>query len=207
MSSTHDKHKPHVIIVGAGLAGISAAIGLKRQLGIENFTIYDKGDDVGGTWRDNTYPGCGSDVGGHWYSLSTDLNPRWSSYFVNQPEIRAYWAELHRKYDLATHTVLGTAVHSCVWNPDTQVYSIVLEDVRTGVRTLTEAQVMIYAIGGFMSPMYPKDVPGANTFHGHVWHSARWNHDVALTGKRVGVIGNGCSAYAIYAAAAILCSE
>ncbi|KAF5381017.1 hypothetical protein D9615_004056 [Tricholomella constricta] len=194
MASPDRKGTPRVIIVGAGLAGISTAIQLKKQLGFENFTIYEKADAVGGTWRDNTYPGCGSDVPGHWYSLSTDLNPNWSSYFVNQPEIRAYWEELFYKYDFLSHTKLGHRVVSAEWDSDAQLYRVVVKETSTGKKTETEAEIMIYAIGGFMSPLFPKDITGVGKFRGLAWHSARWRHDVDLKGKRVGVIGNGCSA-------------
>ncbi|TFK42408.1 hypothetical protein BDQ12DRAFT_273676 [Crucibulum laeve] len=185
---------PHVVIVGAGLAGISTAISLKRQLGFEDFTIYERADAVGGTWRDNTYPGCGSDVPGHWYSLSTDLNPKWSSYFVNQPELRAYWEELWHKYDLVKHTHLSTSVTNAEWDNHTQRYTVSLLNTKTGEKTETHAEAMFYAIGGFQEPVYPKDIGGIEKFKGDLFHSARWRHDVELKGKRVGVIGNGCSA-------------
>ncbi|GLB34847.1 putative L-lysine 6-monooxygenase (NADPH-requiring) [Lyophyllum shimeji] len=194
MALADGKCTPRIIIVGAGLAGISTAIALKKQLGFENFTIYEKATEVGGTWRDNTYPGCGSDVPGHWYSLSTELNPEWSSYYVNQPEIRAYWEGLYHKYDLPTKTKLGHGVTSAEWDSDCQLYRVEVEEVATGKKIQTEAEIMFYAIGGFMSPMFPKDVGGVEKFRGVAWHSARWRHDVDLKGKRVGVIGNGCSA-------------
>ncbi|KAG6918135.1 hypothetical protein DXG01_016324 [Tephrocybe rancida] len=194
---------PRVIIVGAGLAGISTAIELKKQLGFKNFTrtaalsralndskIYEKATAVGGTWR-----GCGSDVPGHWYSLSSELNPNWSSYFVKQPEIRAYWEELFFKHDLPSHTQLGHRVISSVWDSEAQLYHVTVEEVATGRKTQTEAEIIIFAIGGFMDPLYPKDINGVEKFRGLAWHSARWRHDVDLKGKCVGVIGNGCSAW------------
>ncbi|KAG6832322.1 hypothetical protein H0H87_001963, partial [Tephrocybe sp. NHM501043] len=138
--------------------------------------------------------GCGSDVPGHWYSLSTELNPNWSSYFVNQPEIRAYWENLFYKHDLPSHTQLGQKVVSSAWDSEIQLYRVTVEDIATGRRTETEAEVLILAIGGFMDPLYPKDIDGVENFRGVAWHSARWRHDVDLKGKRVGVIGNGCSA-------------
>ncbi|KAF9469173.1 hypothetical protein BDZ94DRAFT_360082 [Collybia nuda] len=191
---TEDKRTPHVIIVGAGLAGISTAIRLKKHLRFENFTIYEKANAIGGTWRDNTYPGCGSDVPGHWYSLSSELNPQWSSYFVEQPEIRAYWEGLYQKYGLPLHTKLGHAVVSAEWEPSLQRYNVTVQDLATGVTKHEVAECIFYAIGGFMAPLYPKDIPGVEDFRGELWHSARWRHDVELKGKRVGVIGNGCSA-------------
>ncbi|KAF9564392.1 FAD/NAD(P)-binding domain-containing protein [Agrocybe pediades] len=194
MSSAQEKRTPHVVIVGAGLAGIAAAIALKTQLGFHNFTIYEKADAVGGTWRDNTYPGCGSDVPAHWYSLSTDLNPKWQSYYATQPELRAYWEELWHKHDLVRHTVLNSTVVNAEWSNDAQRYTVDIQDTRTGEKKQVEAEVMFYAIGGFQAPLYPKDLHGLESFKGESFHSARWRHDVVLRKKRVGVIGNGCSA-------------
>ncbi|KAJ3503773.1 hypothetical protein NLJ89_g8287 [Agrocybe chaxingu] len=183
------KRTPHVVIVGAGLAGISAAIALKTRLGFEHFTIYEQADSVGGTWR-----GCGSDVPGHWYSLSTDLNPYWQTYYADQPELRAYWENLWHKYDLVRHTVLNTTVLRAEWSNDMQRYAVTLQDVKTQEKREVLAEVMFYAIGGFQAPLYPKDITGIEKFKGEVFHSARWRHDVILKNKRVGVIGNGCSA-------------
>ncbi|KAF8911968.1 hypothetical protein CPB84DRAFT_1671255, partial [Gymnopilus junonius] len=176
------------------IAGIATALALKRKLKFTNFTIYERADAVGGTWRDNTYPGCGSDVPGHWYSLSTDLNPYWQNYYANQPELRAYWERLWRDNSLVRHTVFGTCVTFAAWNNETQRYSIELENVRTGEKKQVEAEILFWAIGGFQAPLYPKDVTGMDNFKGEMWHSARWQHDVDLRKKRVGVIGNGCSA-------------
>lgn len=191
---TGDSNLPHVVIVGAGLGGIATAVKLKRQLGFNNFTIYEKANAVGGTWRDNTYPGCGSDVPGHWYSLSTDLKPRWPTLYASQPELCAYWEELWHRHDLVRHTHLNTAVTNAEWDTNAQQYRITLRNTITGKVSTVEAEVMFYAIGGFQGPMYPKDIGGLDSFRGDLFHSAQWRHDVALKGKRVGVIGNGCSA-------------
>ncbi|THU87244.1 FAD/NAD(P)-binding domain-containing protein [Dendrothele bispora CBS 962.96] len=192
--STSEKKRPRVAIIGAGIAGISTAIALRKQLHYDEFTIYEKASAVGGTWRDNTYPGCGSDVPGHWYSLSTELNPYWSSYYIKQPEIRAYWDGLFGKYSLEKNTEYNTFFKSAEWDDKAQRYNIVLQDTNTKEQRYTSAEVLIYGIGGFMAPVYPKDVPGVDNFHGPAWHSARWRHDISLKGKKVGVIGNGASA-------------
>ncbi|KAF8163481.1 hypothetical protein B0H34DRAFT_325080 [Crassisporium funariophilum] len=197
MSSSYSsdaKRAPHVVIVGAGLAGITTAIELKRKYNFHNFTIYEKEDGVGGTWKVNTYPGCGSDVPGHWYSLSTDLNPRWERYYATQPELRAYWENLWHKYDLVKHTQLSHVVSKAVWSNEQQRYTITVENVRTHETTQVEAEVLVYAIGGFQGALYPKDIQGLEKFRGDLFHSAEWRHDVVLHKKRVGVIGNGCSA-------------
>ena len=159
--------------------------------------------------------GCGSDIPGHWYSLSRAPNPRWNAYYAGQPEIRAYWEELWASRGLRAHTRFGTEVVRTTWDAQSQTYAVVLEDVvaspssseesgsekeqgqgggRGGQRTVT-AKVVLSAIGGFLSPRVPEDLPGVDTFQGDQWHSAAWRHDVPLSGKRIGVIGNGCSAW------------
>ncbi|KZV62263.1 FAD/NAD-binding domain-containing protein [Peniophora sp. CONT] len=183
----------HVAIIGAGLAGIAAALELKKQLGCERFTIYEKGDSVGGVWRDNTYPGCGSDVAAHWYSLSSELNPNWPSRYVSQPEIRAYWERVYNKHALAAHTCFHTEVVQADWDENERLYHITLEDARSKEQRIVNANVVWWAAGAFYAPFFPDDVSGVKDFKGDVWHSARWNHNVDLRGKRVGVIGNGCS--------------
>jgi cation diffusion facilitator CzcD-associated flavoprotein CzcO len=139
------------------------------------------------------HQGCGSDVAGHWYSLSTDLNPNWERRYPSQPELRDYWDGLWRKYDLVKHTRLRTPVKFASWDSKRQVYDVVVLNPETGVEEQVEANVMFYALGGFQAPRYPA-VGGLETFKGVMFHSAKWNHDVDFKGKRVGVIGNGCSA-------------
>jgi cation diffusion facilitator CzcD-associated flavoprotein CzcO len=144
-------------------------------------------------------------VPGHWYSLSTDLNPRWQSYYAGQPELRAYWENLWHKYDLAKHTVLGTTVTEAVWNNETQRYTVHTQNLKTKETGSVEAEGVFWAIGGFQGALYPKDVPGRETFKGEVFHSAAWRHDVVLKKKRVAVIGNGCSAWVIFFFLCSLC--
>ncbi|KAI0039316.1 FAD/NAD(P)-binding domain-containing protein [Auriscalpium vulgare] len=195
MSKPSSSEEPRIVIIGAGLGGISTALALKTQLKFEGFTIYEKGSGVGGVWRENTYPGCGSDVPAHWYSLSTALNPNWTSYYSSQSEILAYWQDLWTRHSLAAHTSFSTEVVSATWDASRQHYDVLLEDRTTGAQRTERANVVVWAAGGpFQEPLYPKDLPGAANFKGPVWHSARWRHDVELKGKRVGVIGNGCSA-------------
>ena len=138
--------------------------------------------------------GCGSDVPAHWYCLSSELNPYWKTYYAAQPELQEYWENLWRKYDLDKHTKLNSDIVSAEWSTEKQAYSYVVKNTRTGVEEQSEAVAMFYAIGGFHEPFYPPQVGGLETFQGDLFHSARWRHDVELAGKRVGVIGNGCSA-------------
>ncbi|KAE9408829.1 FAD/NAD(P)-binding domain-containing protein [Gymnopus androsaceus JB14] len=181
---TNMNYECHVAIVGGGISGIASGIALKRQLGFTNFTIYEKSSAVGGTWSTSTYPGCASDIPCHWYSLSSDLNPDWPSHFATQPQILAYWESVWRKHDLPSHTKF-----------ETSLYHVTIRDEKTGETSLVDAHFLIYGLGGFMAPQYPKSIPveQLETFKGPVWHSAQWRHDVELKDKRVAVIGNGCS--------------
>ncbi|KAF9004036.1 hypothetical protein BDQ17DRAFT_472624 [Cyathus striatus] len=161
--------------------------------GLFNFTIYEKAGDIGGTWRDNVYPGCSSDVAMYFYSLSTDLKPQWSSSFGYQPEILAYLKELADKYSLTSHIVVNCRVVSAVWDHSSQLYRITTEDLPLGKRRVRTAQIVVSAIGVLEIPKLP-DIPGITKFQGPIFHSARWNTSIDLRGKRVAVIGNGASA-------------
>lgn len=148
--------------------------------------------------QDNTYPGCGSDIPCHWYSLSTELNPNWKSYYATQPEIRRYWDGVFAKHELQTHLVASTNVVYARWDNERQGYELTLCSTRTGEKSIVFTELLVWAIGGFMAPAFPKDLVGTGDFKGHLWHSARWNHDVPLKGKKVGVIGNGCSGWVFW---------
>ncbi|KAF8587381.1 FAD/NAD-binding domain-containing protein [Ramaria rubella] len=186
-----------VLIIGAGLGGISTAINLKQKLGFSNFIIYEKASAIGGTWRDNTYPGCGCDVPSHWYSLSSELNPQWSHYYALQPEILDYWKRLVVKHELYPHIVFNTRVVSETWDSTAQVWSVEVErntpENGTKKREFITAELVVSASGGFAAPGYA-NLQGMDMFQGPMFHSSRWDYSVGLQGKHVGVIGNGCSA-------------
>ncbi|KAJ7490847.1 hypothetical protein FB451DRAFT_1221246 [Mycena latifolia] len=183
---------PDIVIIGAGLGGLSFGIALKRQLGHTDFTIFEKAADVGGTWRENIYPGASSDTHMHFYSLSTDLNAEWSSTHGSQPETLAYWSKLAHKYDLYPHIKLNHLVVSAEWKAQEQVYEVVTEDA-AGLRSSTTAKILISAIGILEVPRFP-DIPGIESFKGKMFHSAQWDDGVDLRDKGVAVIGNGPSA-------------
>lgn len=191
-----DVDSPHVVIIGAGLGGLACAIALKRQLGFNNFTIYEKAGDVGGTWWNNTYPGCGCDTPTHWYSLSSDLNPNWSTVTAPQPEVLAYWQDLAVKYGLYGRTVFHTRVLSAVWSAERQEYDVDTEDVRTGERARTRARAVVSAVGYLVEPKIPQEFieKGLGRFKGPALHSAEWDHSIDWSGKKVAVIGNSASA-------------
>ncbi|KZT37983.1 FAD/NAD(P)-binding domain-containing protein [Sistotremastrum suecicum HHB10207 ss-3] len=183
-----------IVIIGAGIGGISTAIALIEKLGFHDFIMYEKADDVGGTWRDNTYPGCACDVSSHWYSLSTEINPDWTQRYAQQPEILQYWKSLTTKHNLSSYIQLHTLVTNAIWDSSAQEYIITTKDAHSGVQQTTRARIIISAIGGFVAPSYPVEISGKEQFQGRMWHSSRWRHDVPLQGLRVGVIGNGASA-------------
>lgn len=181
----NDEPNYHVLVVGAGLSGIAAAVALRRA-GITDFAVIERADRVGGTWRDNTYPGCGVDIPAPIYSFSFNPNPGWSRNFVSQPELLAYIDDTVAKFGLAEYLRLSTELLKAVWSDERQRWLV------TTSRGRCTARHVIFAAGLLVEPSIP-DVPGLPGFPGEVWHSARWRPDVELAGKRVAVIGTGCS--------------
>lgn len=182
-----------VVIIGAGIGGITTAINLQRQLGFYDYEIYEMAGGVGGTWLENTYPGCACDVPCHWYSLSSELNPEWTKMFVGYAEIRKYWERLVLKHKIESHIRYHSEVLSAVWDEAAQLYTITIQDVRTKETRQVRTRVVVSAVGVFHKPKWP-DIPGQQSFKGVSMHARMWNHDVDFSGKRVAVIGNGCSA-------------
>ncbi len=180
-------NRPTIAIVGAGFAGLGMAISLKRA-GLTDFTVFERGDDVGGCWRMNTYPGAACDVPSHLYSFSFAPNPRWSRRFAPQPEILDYLQHCAREYDLHPHIRLGTAVESAVYDDAENTWAVTLAD-----GTVSIFDLVVFACGQLSRPATPH-VPGIEQFEGTVFHSAQWDHDYPLAGKRVAVVGTGASA-------------
>jgi cation diffusion facilitator CzcD-associated flavoprotein CzcO len=176
-----------VLIIGTGFAGLGMAIKLK-EAGVENFTVLERADDVGGTWRDNHYPGCACDVQSHLYSFSFEPNPEWTRMFARQPEIRAYLQRCADKYALRPHIQFGAEVVSARYDDARAMWDVTTRDGR-----VFSARVLISGMGGLSNPAFPK-IPGLETFKGKAFHSAQWDHEYKLAGKRVAVIGTGASA-------------
>jgi cation diffusion facilitator CzcD-associated flavoprotein CzcO len=187
----YDAGKPsdtqQVLIIGSGFAGLGMAIKL-REAGIRDFTILERGDSVGGTWRDNHYPGCACDVQSHLYSFSFEPNPEWTRMFARQPEIRAYLEKCADKYDLRRHIVFGANVQSARYDDASSTWTVGTADGRQHT-----ARVLVSGMGGLSNPAMP-NVKGLETFKGKAFHSAHWDHGYNLDGKRVAVIGTGASA-------------
>jgi cation diffusion facilitator CzcD-associated flavoprotein CzcO len=175
-----------IAIIGAGFAGLGMAVRLK-QAGIDDFVLLERADEIGGTWRDNSYPGCAVDVQSHLYSFSFAPNPNWSHVFAPQPEIWDYIRRIAADHDVMPHVRTGHEVTGGGWDDDAQEW--LLHTSQGDLR----AQFVISGMGPLSNPV-PPDIPGLDTFAGKLFHSARWDHDHDLRGERVGVIGTGSSA-------------
>ncbi|GGC58579.1 NAD(P)/FAD-dependent oxidoreductase [Hoyosella rhizosphaerae] len=176
----------HVLIAGAGFSGLGAAIRL-TQSGFTDFVILEKADDVGGTWQANSYPGCACDVPSVLYSYSFAQNPNWSSSFSPQPEIYAYLQRTAREYGIMPKVRLSTTLDDAAWDDKAKVWRF-----NTSAGQLT-ADIFINATGPLSEVSIPT-IPGTENFAGEMFHSAQWNHEYDLQGKRVAVIGTGASA-------------
>ena len=175
-----------IAVVGSGFSGLAMAVALKRS-GREDFVVLERAREVGGTWRDNTYPGCACDVPSHLYSLSFAPNPEWSSTFSPQPEIRAYLSRVAEQQNVLPHVRFGCELEQAEWNEDSERW---LLETSSGPLA---ARVLITAGGPLSEPSIP-DIPGLTEFEGTVFHSATWDHGHDLAGERVAVIGTGASA-------------
>ncbi|MFF1919535.1 flavin-containing monooxygenase [Streptomyces sp. NPDC058221] len=179
-----------VAVIGSGFGGLGAAVRLRRE-GITDFVILERAGSVGGTWRDNSYPGCACDVPSHLYSFSFAPNPEWPRTFSGQEHIRAYLEHVADTFGLRPHLRLNHEVTMMRWDGDELNWVIESADGTTVV-----ADVVVSATGPLSDPKMP-DIPGLADFPGKVFHSARWDHDADLTGKRVAMIGTGASAIQI----------
>lgn len=175
-----------IAIIGAGFSGLAMAIRLKQQ-GLDDFVILEKGDDVGGAWHHNTYPGCRCDIPSHLYSLSFAPNPEWSHTYSGQGQIRDYLRGCADRFGLRPHLRTGAGMRAAAWLDEEGVWGI---DTATGP---LRADLLVCGMGPLDEPMIPA-IPGLESFEGKVMHSARWDHGYDLTGKRVASIGTGASA-------------
>lgn len=176
-----------VLIAGAGFAGLCAAIKLQGS-GNTSFILLEKSNDIGGTWRDNVYPGCACDIPSHLYSFSFEPNASWSRMYPTQPELLQYLRGVAAKYRLHPHTRFGAEIQQAVWEQGQQRWRVETADGRRFF-----GRVLLSAMGPLHIPAIP-DLPGRDGFRGPAFHSARWDHAVDLAGKNVAVIGTGASA-------------
>ncbi|MGV1005051.1 MAG: NAD(P)-binding domain-containing protein [Candidatus Nanopelagicales bacterium] len=179
-----------VIVIGAGESGLLAAIRL-QQAGIP-YTVIEKNAGVGGTWWENSYPGARVDVGNHFYCYSFEPSDHWSEYFARQPELQAYFDDVMRRHGVESHIRFSTEVISAVWENDGWTVTVRGPDGEQALR----ARAVISAVGQLNAPYIP-ELPGAEDFTGPAFHTARWDHDVDLTGKNVVMIGAGASGFQV----------
>ncbi len=186
MNTQRTSEETEVLIVGSGFSGLIMALSLKRRR--IPFLLLEKADGVGGTWRDNTYPGCACDIPSHLYSISSEPNPNWQRSFAPQPEILRYLQEVAAKRGLMPSLRFGAELTEAQWDDDDSRWTVRTKDGRS-----FKGRVMILAVGALHIPLLPR-IPGLDSFKGRTFHSARWDHDYDLSGKQVAVIGTGASA-------------
>ncbi len=184
----HTTLPPHarVVVVGTGFSGVAAAVALQRA-GEDDVVLLEQADEVGGTWRDNAYPGCACDVPSHLYQLSYAPNPGWGHAFARQPEIQRYLVDVATRLGVRDRVRFGTALERAAWDAAAGVWRV---ETSRGAMT---AEVLVTATGALSEPAVP-DLPGLGSFAGPSFHSARWDHDVELDGRRLAVVGTGASA-------------
>ena len=183
------------IIIGSGFAGLCMAIALKRA-GIDDFVVLEKAGAVGGTWRDNVYPGCACDVPSHVYSFSFEPNPRWSATYSPQPEIRAYVERCFDTYDVRRHVRLHTEATKAELDERTGLWTVTtrsLDPAGASVEERLTGRVVVAGMGPLARFTLPK-IPGLESFRGPKFHSAHWDTTFDPAGKRVAAVGTGASA-------------
>ena len=183
--------KLKVLVIGAGMSGLLTGIRL-AQAGVA-FEIVDKNADVGGTWFENTYPGCRVDNSNHMYSYSFEPNHAWPQHFSPQPELLKYFQGIADKYDLRQKIRFETMVETLTWDDARGVWRAALKR-KDGEVDIIEATAVVTAVGQLNRPRFP-EIEGMGSFAGPAFHSAEWRHDVDLKGRRIAVLGTGASAY------------
>jgi cation diffusion facilitator CzcD-associated flavoprotein CzcO len=179
-----------VAVIGAGLAGLCMSIALKRA-GMRAFTVFEKGNDIGGVWRENVYPGAACDTPSHLYSYSFEQHDRWTRRYASQPEVLDYLKRCARKHGIASHLKLGTEITGASFDSDAGVWRL-----RTASGEEHSARALVTATGQLSHPRFP-GVAGRADFTGRAFHSAQWDPRHDLSGRTVAVVGNGCSAVQI----------
>ncbi|RJQ84401.1 flavin-containing monooxygenase [Amycolatopsis panacis] len=176
-----------VVIVGTGFSGLGQAIQLEKA-GIRDYLILEKAGEVGGTWRDNSYPGCACDVQSHIYSFSFAQNPDWSRSFSPRQEIFEYLKRVADSHRLRERIRFGVEITGAHWDAGARRWTV---ETKGGQEF--SAQFVVSGVGGLHIPQIPR-LPGIASFQGQAWHSAQWNHEFDLPGKKVAVVGTGASA-------------
>ncbi|ALG84296.1 flavin-containing monooxygenase [Gordonia phthalatica] len=183
-------HDVEIAIIGAGFSGLGAAIKLTQE-GVEDYVLLDRGQDFGGTWRDNVYPGAACDVPSHLYSYSFAMNPEWSRSYSHQPEIHRYINKVADEHGIGEKSLFGSDVTHAEWNEDLGRWEI--DYTRDGEAHSLTARTLVGGVGPLCEPNLP-DIEGIEGFQGKMVHTARWDEGYDFAGKRVAVIGTGASA-------------
>ncbi|KAI1278245.1 putative monooxygenase [Xylaria sp. FL0933] len=182
-----------IIIIGAGMSGLGLAVQLVRQYGHRNFEIIERSNHIGGTWRANSYPGCGVDVAGHYYSYSFSLNPDWSLKYPLRPEILEYYENITAKYSIEKHIKFQSVVASAYWDESSGTWLVSIKNLKTSEIYRRRCKILVSAVG-LLSEPNPVNIPGASSFQGPIFHTGEWDNSFNWKDKEVVVIGNGCSA-------------
>ncbi len=186
MSNAAPNEPLDFVIIGAGMSGLCMAIQLRR-IGIESFVMLEKSDDVGGTWLENSYPNSGCDVPSFLYSFSFAQKMNWTQKYARQPEILKYFQDVADQFDIRKHVRFHHTVREARYDEQAMLWHVTTE---SGESLTT--RFLVSAVGQLNRPLIPT-IPGTETFQGTTWHSARWNREFDLSGKRVAIIGNGAS--------------
>ena len=191
-----------VLIIGAGMSGILAAIKL-AEIGVQ-YKIYEKNNDLGGTWYENQYPGSRVDIANHFYSYSFEENHQWTEHFSRQPELLDYFKNCFHKYDIHKHTYFETQVTDMKFDELTQEWSV--DSICHGRENKERIGIVISCVGQLNQPKIPQ-IKGLEHFQGDMFHSSQWPHFDAISGKKVAVVGSGASAFQIVPSIAKSCKE
>ncbi|KAF7114789.1 hypothetical protein CNMCM5793_000328 [Aspergillus hiratsukae] len=188
-----DEARPlRVVIIGSGISGIIASIRFRQRIPNVDLCVYEKNEDIGGTWFENKYPGCACDIPAHTYQATFEPNKEWSTFYAAAPEIHAYWKRVAEKYGCMKYVKLKQQIIEAVWDDSKSKWQLKVQDIQTGSVYSDECNVLISATGALNSWKWP-DIPGLHDFKGKLQHSARWDESYDYTGKRAAVIGNGSS--------------
>ncbi|KAM0326530.1 hypothetical protein ACHAQA_006399 [Verticillium albo-atrum] len=182
-----------VLIIGGGVSGLGMAVQLKRLLGHDNFTLFEKSDNIGGTWWHNRYPACACDIPSHFYSYSFDIKPDWSSMYPGRDELHEYFFSVAEKHDILPHCQFNTMCLEMAWDSVRSLWVCKFQSTRTGEIFVREAPVVVSAVGTLDRPFTPT-LEGADQFEGKTFHSAQWDDSLKVQGQNIVVLGNGASA-------------